>query len=214
MRQKLAIYNAIIFLFILLLSACSNENITHNNELKAAEYIKNQEYKEAKSIYENILKTNPKNKEMILSKIMEIDSILLYREKEAKYQNVIGIADQFFNDMMYDKAKHSYQKAEQILADKSYPKDQIMLIEEILAENDEAKSAYYVIVGSFLNKNYAERMHNKMKSNGYESYIIDRPSGFNAVSMSSHPNLTDAWNNLPNARFVHEDAWVLFYESD
>lgn len=182
--------------------------------LRAEELVKNQQYDRAKSLYDSILKTKPKNKKEILAKISQIDSILLHRENELKYQSTIDIADQYFNDKMYEEAKQSYQQAEQYLVNESYPKEQILLIEDILAENDKPKSAYYVIVGSFSRMDYAERMQNKLKSENYESYIIDRPNNFKAVSMSRYSNLTDAWNNLPKASFINEEAWVLFYEAD
>ncbi len=72
-----------------------------------------------------------------------------------------------------------------------------------------AGPGYYMIVGSFLNNNYAERYAENLREKGYQARIIHAANGFNRVSAQSYDNLQAAVNDIPNFRStLVPRAWV------
>ena len=61
--------------------------------------------------------------------------------KQKRYDEIIAEADVDFGQDSWDEARALYETAAEILADESYPKDQIALIEQKIAEADEASLA-------------------------------------------------------------------------
>jgi len=61
--------------------------------------------------------------------------------KEERYEEIIAEADVDFGQKNWDAARALYETAGEIMPDRSYPKDQIALIEEKIAEADEAAMA-------------------------------------------------------------------------
>lgn len=69
---------------------------------------------------------------------------------------------------------------------------------------------YYMVVGSFLNKDFATKYAEKLLDQGYESQIIFSSSkNFYRVSAKSYDNFTVAVNDIENFRTsVSPKAWV------
>lgn len=76
-----------------------------------------------------------------------------------------------------------------------------------LAEYD----AYYVVVGSFKNPEYARSYSQKIKQMGYEGKIVPGPNNFNLVTSGTYDKLNTAIMNMKEAREkVVSTAWVYF----
>lgn len=71
---------------------------------------------------------------------------------------------------------------------------------------------YHVILGSFRDYNNSQRMTEKLKKDGYNPLTIDFKNGFRLVSVSSHNNLSAAFNNMysmMDTKYnVDGDFWV------
>ena len=73
------------------------------------------------------------------------------------------------------------------------------------------KKAYYVIVGSFKNMDYAREYAQKIRAMGYEGEIIDGPNQFNLVTSGTYETLRASLPSLQNARSkIASKAWVYF----
>jgi tetratricopeptide (TPR) repeat protein len=116
------------------------ELLAYNNTIKAADQLfAAQTYPEALTKYKeaSALKTDETYPQ---KKIKEIGDILDGIEKqkiktETEYKAAIAQADNLFGKKDYTNAQAEYRKALTIKADEVYPKDQIRLIDETLAEN-------------------------------------------------------------------------------
>ncbi len=68
---------------------------------------------------------------------------------------------------------------------------------------------YYIIVGSFLNQNSAERYADKIQQMGYHTQIIQSVSGYYRVSAQSYHSLKQAINDVPEFREkIASNAWL------
>ncbi|MCF8456645.1 MAG: hypothetical protein K9H62_11995, partial [Bacteroidales bacterium] len=113
-------------------------------------------YPEAKTSYQTASKIKPVEdypKEQI-SKIEQILADLAKAEAEAKardeaYNKTIATADKSFAKEEFTGAKTSYQEASGLKPEKSYPKEQIAKIDQILAERAQKEAEL-----AALNKNY------------------------------------------------------------
>jgi tetratricopeptide (TPR) repeat protein len=80
-------------------------------------------------------------------RISEIDMILSeLQSKLETYEQVIQGADKLFNVGDYELARTQYLKARDILADRSYPDDQIRMIDEILNREQSTREAYLAAI--------------------------------------------------------------------
>jgi len=71
--------------------------------------------------------------------------------------------------------------------------------------------AYYVIVGSFKNDNYAQEYSGKIKELGYEGKIIPGPNDFNLVTYGTYSTLKSSLEPMRQAREkVAPAAWIYF----
>lgn len=71
---------------------------------------------------------------------------------------------------------------------------------------------YYIMVGTFSNKDNAMKVASKASAAGCEVTLIDYRSGFTAVGLNGSDNLIDAYNTLQTVRemdFCPKDAWIL-----
>lgn len=72
-------------------------------------------------------------------------------------------------------------------------------------------SGYFVVVGSFKNKKYAEEYASKVQEMGYEGNIVDGPNSFYLVTSGTYTTLQASLNPMRNARdVVASEAWVYF----
>jgi cell division protein FtsN len=68
---------------------------------------------------------------------------------------------------------------------------------------------YYMIVGSFQNQNLAEKYAEKIQKMGYQTQIIESPSGFYRVSAKSYNNYKTGIKDLEDFRTnVTANAWL------
>jgi cell division protein FtsN len=85
------------------------------------------------------------------------------------------------------------------------------LQKEIEAGTIAEKDAYYVVVGSFKNKNYADSYAEKIRQMGYEGKIVPGPNNFHLVTSGTYDRLNTA---IPNMRVARErvasKSWIYY----
>lgn len=85
--------------------------------------------------------TYPKNK------LAEINDIISKKQaKEEQYNLAIANGDQAMKDKAYQKAKEEYQKATSLKPIESYPKDQLLKVDELLAEQAKKEQEYLAAI--------------------------------------------------------------------
>ncbi|GEM_PF-888207 len=70
---------------------------------------------------------------------------------------------------------------------------------------------YYLVAGSFKNKENAVHFHQKLLDQGYQAEIIDERDGMHAVSYSSFQNKEKARAELRRLRQQGHTAWLLYH---
>ncbi|MCZ4408293.1 hypothetical protein O3Q51_05705 [Cryomorphaceae bacterium 1068] len=102
------------------------------------------DYEKAVGKYEEALGLIP-GEESAVSKLAEakglLGELLAEKEKQENYDAMIKEADDAFSDESYDLAKTKYQEAKQLIPEQTYPLDQIVKIDAILAELAGEKAA-------------------------------------------------------------------------
>lgn len=92
-----------------------------------------------------------------------------------------------------------------------YERKLARLQQELEAGKVAEKGAYYVVVGSFRNRKYAEEYAGKIKQMGGEGNIIPGPDNFLLVTEGSYSTLKSAIDPLSEARQkLASRAWVYF----
>ncbi len=77
------------------------------------------------------------------------------------------------------------------------------------SELQKGVKGYFVVVGSFKQRGYAEDYSRKVKSLGYEGALVEGPNNFTVVTSGTYNNLSDAFAGLKNAREkIAIDSWV------
>lgn len=77
------------------------------------------------------------------------------------------------------------------------------------------EAKYYIIVGAFRTRAYAERKLGKCTEAGYTATIISFRNGLLAVGICPSDSLNDTWNKLRELRgndICPKDAWILVNE--
>ncbi len=77
------------------------------------------------------------------------------------------------------------------------------------------EAKYYIIVGAFRTRSYAERKLNKCSEAGYTATIISFRNGLLAVGVCPSDSINDTWNKLRELRgtdICPKDAWILVNE--
>lgn len=77
------------------------------------------------------------------------------------------------------------------------------------------EAKYYIIVGAFRTRSYAERKLNKCSEAGYTATIISFRNGLLAVGVCPSDSINDTWNILRELRgtdICPNDAWILVNE--
>lgn len=77
---------------------------------------------------------------------------------------------------------------------------------------DSLSYRYYIVIGSFRDKNNADYMQTKVEKEGYEAYLLSMRNGYTAVSVCPSNKLTEVFASLHKVRdedFCPSDAWIL-----
>lgn len=74
------------------------------------------------------------------------------------------------------------------------------------------ESAYYIVVGAFMDKGNADYMADNAEKYGYKAAQIKFRNGFNAVAVCPADNIVEAYAALKSVsqeKFCPKDAWIL-----
>jgi cell division protein FtsN len=73
-----------------------------------------------------------------------------------------------------------------------------------------APNKYFLIVASFQERTNAERMQDKLNTEGFKAEVHDAPNGFFRVSYKGFSNRKLAFEELKNVRSTeqHQDTWL------
>ncbi|WP_372773355.1 hypothetical protein [Mangrovibacterium sp.] len=113
---------------------------------QADDAFADEQYQSAKPLYQQALSLAPDH-EKALRRITEIDDILALQNAEKQYNDLIASADGSFTAKQYQSAKSNYQKASSLKPDENYPKDQILKIDQELAQLAQLDEDYKKAVG-------------------------------------------------------------------
>jgi len=128
----------------------------------ADKHFSDKAYREARAEYRKAADIQP-FEQYPKVRINEIDMILSeLQSKLETYEQVVQGADKLFNVGDYALARTQYLKAKDILADRSYPDDQIRMIDEILNREQDTRAAYLAAIGRG-DGYFAERLWEKAK---------------------------------------------------
>lgn len=118
-----------------LLSSMAAQQKAYNQKIEdATMLVAAKNYNGALQAYQQALQLKP-DETLPKQKIVEMQTILAdLAQKQQQYQQLITKADNSFNLKNYQQAKPLYQQAQQIIPNEEYPKNQIILIDQLLAE--------------------------------------------------------------------------------
>jgi len=92
-----------------------------------------------------------------------------------------------------------------------YEKKLAVLQKQIESGNAKEYSGYFVVVGSFKNKKYADKYAAKIKEMGYEGNIVNGPNNFYLVTSGTYTTLKTSLEPMRKAReILASEAWVFF----
>ncbi|NVO01237.1 MAG: hypothetical protein HXX09_00905 [Bacteroidetes bacterium] len=162
--------------------------------------FKAKDYNKAKDAY--LSASNIKSDEKYpKDKINEINGILAQADNANKvYYTTIAEADNLFNAKSYDLAKTSYQKASGLKPDEKYPKDKILEIGTLLAEQQKQKQAYDKAIADadalFNSKNYdkaKDGYNGAIAIKSDEKYPKDKITEINKLLAMQKDNLNQSY---------------------
>ncbi len=111
----------------------------YNAKIKVADnFVSNKKYNSAKQMYQEALSILP-GKQYPRDQINKINDILALQNKQQQYNNLIRQADEKLETKLYLHAKELYSQALDIYPNKTYPKEQIEKINQLLAEQEKQK---------------------------------------------------------------------------
>jgi len=124
----------------------AQEEAFTNSIILADKLFANEDYTGAKAEYRKAIGINP-FEQYPKVRIDEIDMILAeIQNKLEQYESIIQGADKLFNVGDYAESRIQYLKAMDILVDRSYPEDQIRMIDEILGLENAVREAYLAAI--------------------------------------------------------------------
>ncbi|MCK5823229.1 MAG: hypothetical protein KAG95_04440 [Bacteroidales bacterium] len=177
-----------------------------------------QKYSDAKKDYEKALEIKSKE-QYPKDKIAEIEQIYITQQNqaqdkakiEADYIKFIANADALFKSKQYSVAKSDYQKALFLKENEQYPKNQLLVIDKILVQQNAVEQSYQSAIASadqaFNNKNYQSSLGLYQKALGIKSteqYPKQRVSEINNI-------LADIQNKNNEYNKTVKEADNLFY---
>lgn len=175
-------------------------------------------YEEAINYYEHAKSIKP-GEEYPEQQIQKASELLKSWKRQNKFDQSLKEGDRLFNQQNYQQAIDAYYHALEANPHNTYALEQIEKAEAIMAEQEKEqhamKNPYHIVVGSFENKSYAEKLQQILINKNYDSKLIPRQDGYTAVSIYSYPDLTTAWNNLNRVLnmegFYDVDPWIVKY---
>ncbi len=163
----------------------------------------------AMAAYQQALQIKP-NEELPKQKIAELQSIISANaKKDEQYQGFISQADNLFSQKNYNGAKSLYQQASGVKPVESYPKNQIVKIEILLAEAAKQKGELEALIRSynakiaeadkmFNAKNYEQAISVYMDAKmlkGDETYPDQQIAKINQLMKNNAAKLEADYNN-------------------
>lgn len=131
------------------------------------------------------------------AKKAETKILMLENENADLKAKIAAYDEQQMNDIMQIRSDYELKLAD--------------LQKQIEAGKAKEYSGYFVIVGSFKNKKYADEYAAKIKEMGYEGNIVDGPNNFYLVTSGSYNTLKASLNPMRNARnILASEAWIFF----
>jgi tetratricopeptide (TPR) repeat protein len=95
----------------------------------------NRNFNQAKSSYEEALEIKPEEN-YPQERIITINNMLQQQELDEMYRKIILAADGFFESESYPDARQEYESALELKPDESYPKSQIVKIDNLLRQEE------------------------------------------------------------------------------
>ncbi len=124
----------------------AQEEAYTNSITLADKLFADEDYTGAKAEYRKAIGINP-FEQYPKVRIDEIDMILTeIQNKLEQYESIIQGADKLFNVGDYAESRIQYLKAMEILVDRTYPEDQIRMIDEILGLENATRDAYLAAI--------------------------------------------------------------------
>lgn len=211
--KKTIVLISTVLIVLTFLFACDTKTNDHNKAITEADKLFEQDkYNEAVALYNKALELKPEEI-YPAQKIEEINKILEQQDRDNNYIAGIQRADSLFENQNYYEAKFAYIEANKIKPEELYPMDMIADIQKLEEEAQQLKieesNPYHIIVGSFSIESNSDNMQRMLINEGYDSKILNAENGFYRVTITSHHNIHEAYNNLPTAmNAINEDAWV------
>ncbi|MFP4448641.1 MAG: hypothetical protein ACOCZ4_01230 [Bacteroidota bacterium] len=184
---------------------------------RADELFNSEEYEESKEIYYEAISYD-KKREYPREQIRKIDDILKkvraerkeQEEKQEKYEELVRKGDKNFEGEEYRLARQNYQDALGIFSEKSYPKEQINKIEDLLAEQAEQQE---------LNENYNALIEEADRKFSDESYSSAKAGYMEALELKpseSYPKeqIEKIENILAERKATEEEYSRLIRQAD
>jgi len=145
-------------------------------------------YEEARAEYRKAADLNP-FEQYPKVRIDEIDMVLAeLRDMIDQYNAVIQGADKLFNVGDYAQARIQYLRAQEIISERTYPVDQIRMIDEILGQEQATREAYDAAIARaddhFTNREWEDAKVDYVEANDLipeEQYPDDRITEINAI---------------------------------
>jgi tetratricopeptide (TPR) repeat protein len=198
----------------LLMTSCFNKEYKEAIAKADAAFEKH-EYVDAKTHYSKALELSP-DEEYPKAQLEKVNKILAEiaakkaEEDEKQYKKFIEEADTFFGAKDYSAAKTQYQKASGIKPNEQYPKEQLAKVNDILAEQEAMKNyPYHIVLGAFEVDRNAVNYLALIKEKHSQHARKFKMGRLDAVTYKSYKTLTDAYNELPKAKQISENAWVV-----
>ncbi len=111
---------------------------------EADQLLAQKKYSDAKNSYSRALSIKP-NDEYANKQINTVNDLIKNQMEDEQYENLIALADNSFDQLLYNEAAKSYREALDIKPNQSHPQQKLVEIEEILAkeaENAKRKESY------------------------------------------------------------------------
>lgn len=150
-------------------------------------------------------------------------------QDNARYEQLIKEGDEAFAQEDWQTAYSKYSEASGIFSDRQHPKDQLVVVNQKLAEIAELEARraagiveridartgrYYIIVSSSIDEDLAKDYAEKLAKEGNIAKIIRHETDqhiFYRISLADFDSKEQADAALPNFSGYREDVWVLPY---
>jgi len=155
-------------------------------------------YEDARKTYMEALGVKPEE-HYPKNRISEIDGILAsLQRRQSNYDSVISVADNFYIDKQYDKAKSEYRKAAAMKPDERYPQSMIDKIDPIMADAKAKEEAYTGALkegdAAFSKQDYTDALIHYQQAAGIkpaEQYPRDKIAEINRLNTQAQAQQND-----------------------